>query len=115
MSSVGAPVVPRLSLLALIGRHALFGQLLLRVLVLRQVRQTHAAEDVGGFGELDVVIADDFDAVAPRVAEVEERSLDRSNAGGIQGGARRLLVVDHQAKMTAIVCRLFAALLKGDE
>src|SRR5271168_809143 len=75
--------------------HALFGQLPLRVLVLVQVRQTHAAEDVGGFGELDIVIANDLNAVAPRVAEVKEWALERRNACSLEAGARRLLVVDH--------------------
>ena len=55
---------------ALTECHALFGQFLLRVLVFGQVRQTHAAEDVRCFGELDIVIADDLDAVAPWIAEV---------------------------------------------
>src|ERR1700739_3044419 len=95
--------------------HALVGQLPLRVLVLGQVRQTHAAEDVGGFGELDIVIANDLNAVAPRVAEVKKWALERRYARSLEGGAHRLLVVDHQAEMATIVCRLFAAFLKGDE
>jgi hypothetical protein len=56
----------------------------LRILILGQVHQTQAAEDVGGFGELNIVIADDLNAVAPRVAEVKERSLDRRNAGSLE-------------------------------
>src|SRR6266853_3667656 len=100
---------------ALTECHALFGQLPLRVLVLDQVRQTHAAEDVGGFGELDIVIADDLNAVAPWVAEIEEWALERGNAGSLEGGACRLLVVDHQAEMATIVCSLFAAFLKSNE
>jgi hypothetical protein len=67
----------------------------LRVLVLGQVRQTHPAEDVGSFGELDIVIANDLNAVAPRIAEVKEWALERRNAGSLEGGARRLLVIDH--------------------
>src|SRR5262249_11804532 len=93
----------------------LFGQLPLRVLVLSQVRQTHAAEDIGGFGELDIVVADDLNAVAPWVAEVKEWALDESNAGSREGGARRVLVVDHEAEMATIVRRLPAPFLKGDE
>src|SRR6266436_953133 len=80
---------------ALTECHALFGQLPLRVLVLGQVRQTHAAEDVGGFGELDIVIADDLNAVAPWVAEVKEWALERANACSLEGSACSLLVVDH--------------------
>src|SRR5262249_51212305 len=70
---------------------------------------------VGGLGELDIVIADDLDAVAPWVAEVKERPLDERNAGSLEGGARRLLVVDHEAEMATIVRRLSAPLLEGDE
>jgi hypothetical protein len=51
-------------------------------------------EDVGGFGELDIVKADDLNAVAPWVAEVKEWALERGNARSLEGGARRLLVVD---------------------
>jgi len=65
--------------------HALFGQLPSCVLVLGQVRQTHTAEDVGGFGELDIVIADDLNAVAPWVTEVKEWALERGNARSLEG------------------------------
>jgi hypothetical protein len=52
------------------NRHALLGQLLLRMLVLGEMRQTHATQHIGSLSELDVVIADDLDAVAPGVAKV---------------------------------------------
>jgi len=101
--------------LALIERHALFSQLPLRAFIPGQVRQAHAAEDVGGFGELDIVIADDLNAVAPWVAEVKEWARERGHAGSLEGRARRLRVVDHQAEMATIVCGLFPPFLKGDE
>src|SRR5262249_7053909 len=63
----------------------------------------------------DIVIADNLNAVAPWVAEVEERALEQGNPGSPEGGARRLLIVDHEAEMAAIVRRLFAPFLKGDE
>ena len=36
------------------------------------MRQAHAAQYVRRLGELDVVVADDLDAVAPRIEEVEK-------------------------------------------
>src|SRR5258706_13316692 len=57
-------------ILASLRRHALFRQLLDRALVLREVGKAHAAQHVGGLGELDVVVADDLDAVAPGIAEI---------------------------------------------
>jgi hypothetical protein len=63
-SDMMSPGVPRTEC------HALFGQFPLRALVFGQVRQTHAAEDVRCFGELDIVIANDLEAVAPWIAEV---------------------------------------------
>src|SRR5215468_6181747 len=100
---------------ASLRRHALFGQLLDRVLVLREVGEAHAAQHVGGLGELDVVVADDLDAVAPGIAEIEEAPGQRLDAGLGQRLADRFLVVDHQPEMTAVVGRLRAALLQRDE
>jgi len=52
------------------NRHALLGQLPLRMLVFGEMRQTHTTQHIGSLGELDVVVADDLDAVAPGVAKV---------------------------------------------
>ena len=68
-----------------------------------------------GLGELDVVVADDLDAVAPGIAKIEEGSVDQGDSGGVERLAGRLLVIDHQAEMAAVVRRLPAALLQGDE
>jgi hypothetical protein len=38
------------------------------------MHQSHAAENVGRFGELDIVVADNLDAIAPRVEKVEKRA-----------------------------------------
>jgi hypothetical protein len=54
----------------LLNRHPLIGQLLLRMLVLGKMRQTHTTQHIWSLGELDVVVADDLDAVAPGVAKV---------------------------------------------
>jgi hypothetical protein len=52
------------------NRHALLGQLPLCMLVFGEMRQTHTTQHIGGLGELDVVVADDLDAVTPGVAKV---------------------------------------------
>src|SRR5207237_3438933 len=78
-------------------------------------RQPHAAQHVGRLGELDVVVANDLDAVAPWIEEIEEGTVERSDARRLQGATRRLLVIDHETEMAAIVGSLLAPLLKGDE
>src|SRR5271170_4133953 len=97
------------------NRHSLLGQLLLRMLVLGEMRQTHATQHIGSLGKLDVVVADDLDAVAPGVAKVQEGSISRGDSCGVERPASRLLVVDHEAKMAAIVGRLLTTLLQGYE
>ena len=57
---------------ASIGRHSLVSQLLDGLRGLCEVCQAHASQDMRCLGELDVVVADDLDAVAPRVEEVQE-------------------------------------------
>ena len=79
------------------------------------MRQPHAAQDVRGLGELDVRVADDLDAVAPRVEEVEKRTRQRLDAGVGERGADGLLVVDDESDVTAVVGRLAAALLQREE
>ena len=73
-----------------------------------QMGEAHAAQDVVGLGELDVAVADDLDAVAPGVAEIEERAGQELDAGGDQRLARRVLVVDDRV-VAAVVARLAAA------
>ncbi len=75
----------------------------------------HAAQHVRRLRELDVVVADDLDAVAPGVAEVEEAARQRLDARLDQRVAHGLLVVDDEAEMTAVVGGLLAALLQRDE
>ena len=59
----------------LVQRHALVGQFLFRFLVLDQVHQAHATQHIGRLGELDIVVADDLDSIAPRVTKVKERTI----------------------------------------
>src|SRR5215467_2698665 len=100
---------------ALAEPHALVGQFLHRLLVLGKMRQPHSAQDVRRLGELDVVVAYDLDTVAPRVEEIKKLTRQWIHARVRQGAADGILVIDHESKMTAVVGRLLAALLEGEE
>ena len=85
------------------------------VRILREMRQTHAAQHVRGLGELDVGVADDLDPVSPRVHEIQERA---GEGGDARVGKRlpdRILVIHDEAEMTAVVRWLLATLLQRDE
>ena len=73
------------------------------------MRKTHAAQHVCGLGELNVRIADDLDPIAPRIQEIEKRAGQGLDARVGERLADGLLVVDHQAEVTAVVGRLGAA------
>ena len=79
------------------------------------MRKPHAAQNVRRLGELDVVVADDLDSVAPGIKEIEEATGQRLDVRRRERAANRVLVVDHEAKMAAVVGRLRAALLQGEE
>src|SRR2546423_5152196 len=98
-----------------VGCHPLVGQLFDRFLVLFQMCQSHAAQYVRCLGELDVVVTDNLDAVAPWVKKVEESAGQWMDAGGSQRFADCLLVVDHKPKMAAVVSALGTALLKCEK
>src|SRR5271156_6656549 len=95
--------------------HSLFGKLLHRLRIFGKVSQSHAAQNVRRLGELNIVVANDLDAVAPRVPEVEERSRQRLNACLGQCSTDGILVVNHKAKVAPVVWRLTASLLKREE
>jgi len=77
--------------------------------------EPHPTQHVRRLGELDVVLADDLYPVTPGVAEIEERTRQRLDARRRQRAAHRVLVVDHETKMTAVVGALGAALLQREE
>ena len=79
------------------------------------MRQSHAAQHVRRFGELDIVVADNLDAIAPRVEKVEKRAGQRLDSGVGQRFADGFPVVDHKSKMAAFVSGLSAALLQREE
>src|SRR5205085_2544074 len=78
-------------------------------------RQPHAAQNVRGLGELDVVVADDLHTIAPRVEEIEKLTRQHVHARLRQGAADGLLVIDYESKVTAIVGGLGATLLERYE
>src|SRR6187200_3593902 len=79
------------------------------------MRQSHAAQHVRRLGELDVVVADNLNAIAPRVEEVEKRPGQRLDTCVSQRFSDGFLVIDHQSKMPALVSRLRTTPLKREE
>src|SRR5262245_54370466 len=69
--------------------HAFLRKLLGRVLVLGEMRQSHATQHVRRLGELNIVIADDLDAVAPWIPE-SRKSRKRPGNGLIPAAASAL-------------------------
>src|SRR5262249_53712412 len=96
-------------------RHTLLAELLDRVGVLGEMREPHSAQHVRRFGELDIVVANDLDAIAPRIEEIEKWTGQWLDTRCGERAAHRLLVVDHESEMTAAVGRLGAALLQREE
>jgi len=77
--------------------------------------QTHAAQHVGCLGELDVIVANDLYAVAPRIEKIEKRPWQGLNARIGQRFTDRILIIDHKAKMATSVGRLGPALLQCEK
>src|SRR5207253_770740 len=77
--------------------------------------EPHATQHMGRLGELDIVVPDDFYAVAPRVEKVEKRPGQGLDACVCQCFACGLLAIDHKSKMAPIVGRLRTSLLEGKE
>src|SRR5262245_60799614 len=79
------------------------------------MRQSHAAQHVRCFGELDIFVGNNLYAVAPRVEKVEERTGKRLNTRIGQRLADSILVIDHKPEMAAFVSRLSPAFLQCEE
>src|ERR1044072_1613331 len=77
--------------------------------------QVHAAQHVRRLGELDVVVADDLDAIAPRVEKIEKPARQHIDSRVSQRLADGLLVVDHKPEVAAIVGGLGPTFLKREE
>jgi len=72
-------------------------------------------QDPLGPRELDLVVLDDLDVVAPWVEEVEPAARADLHAGGLESAPRRLLVVDHETEMAGAVRTARAALHERKE
>ena len=79
------------------------------------MRQSHATQHVRCLGELDVLVADNFYAIAPRVEKVEKRAGQRLDPRVGQRPADGILVVDYKPKMTSLVSGLSAPLLQREK
>src|SRR5262245_66030788 len=79
------------------------------------MRQPHPAQHVWRFGELDVVVADDLNPVAPWIAEIKEPPRQHLDPRVSQGFAHGFLVVHDKSEMTALIRRLPATLLQSEE
>src|SRR5581483_135319 len=75
--------------------------------------EAHSGEDAIGLRELDLVVLHDLDAIAARVANVEERARKHLDARFLERASRCLLVVDDEAEMGLL--RAWPSLEQGDE
>jgi hypothetical protein len=75
----------------------------------------HAPQYVRRLTELDVVIGNDLNAIAPWVHEIEKRAGQWVNIRIAQRLADCFLVIDHKPKMAAVVSTLLTALLERKE
>jgi len=64
--------------------HTFVSQLLPGAVGLGQMIETHTAEDIWRFGELNAAVVNDLDPIAPWIAEVKKRPLDRCDARGLE-------------------------------
>src|SRR5437762_1708226 len=60
---------------------ALFGKLFLGNFALLKMRQTHALQNFGRFGVLDIAILDDLDPVAPWIEEIKKVAFEHGGPG----------------------------------
>jgi hypothetical protein len=95
--------------------HSLVSKLLDRLCVLGEMCEPHTAQDVGCLGKLDVVVPNDFEAIAPGVAEVEEWSDQHLDARLHQGLVNGGLVIDDKSEVATVIWWLTASLLKREE
>ncbi len=79
------------------------------------MRQSHAAQHVRRLGELDVVVADNLYAVAPRIEKIEKRAGQRLDTRVRQRFADCILVVDHKPEMATLISWLSPAFLQCEE
>jgi hypothetical protein len=96
-------------------RHAFVDKLLDRGFALRQLRESHSAQHIRRFSELNIIVPDYLYAVAPGVEKVEKRPREELDARVDQCLASCLFVIDDKAEVTPIVGGLCTALLERKE
>src|SRR5262245_37055670 len=79
------------------------------------MRKTHRPKDVGCFAKLNVLVANDFDPIAPWVEKIEKSARQCLNACVGKGLADRLLVINDEPEMPSIVAGLPSPFMQGEE
>lgn len=110
----GKPKIP-VNRCRLTRGHSFVGELLDRLVGLVETIETHAAENVVGLGELDALIADNLDPIAPWVIEIEKPAGHDFDTHLIEHPSHGFLVVDHQPEMPVLITRSVFDLRQGDE
>ena len=77
--------------------------------------EPHSAQHGGGFGELNVLITNDLDAVAPWIEEIKKRPGKDRYARLGKGRADGFLIVDNEAEMPTVVRALGTPFLERDK
>ena len=65
--------------------------------------EPHSAQHGGGFGELNVLVTNDLDTVAPWIEEIKKRPGKDCYARLGKGRADGFLIVDSEAEMPTVV------------
>src|ERR671925_2114814 len=95
-------------------RHAFFLQLFDGARSFFQEAHAHTFEHVRRLSELNVVIGNDFDPIAPRVAEIQAL-VDALNAEFFERPSNRLPVIDDKTEMALVIRTLRLAETQLDE
>ena len=77
--------------------------------------EPHSAQHGGGFGELNVLVTNDLDAVPPRIEEIKKRPGKDCYARLGKGRADGFLIVDSEAEMPTVVRALGTPFLERDK
>ena len=77
--------------------------------------KTHTAQNIGRLRELNILIINNLDGIAPRIAEVKKRSFNLFDSGRLRSASSSFLIIDNETEMTAVVGGLLASLLQGYE
>jgi hypothetical protein len=62
---------------------------------------------------LNIVVADDLDAIAPGIPEIKKMPIYWSYAGNLEGAPGCLLVIDDETEVAARICALIPPFCKA--